>query len=583
MKKMKTNMMAAILAVVMMITFLPASAIAVSAEELTAEDIARNTWYRQAIEQELSYSNREVVLFDVLDMDADGEDDLVLTYKLSNMTEGYNPWVTSAISYKGGAYGYTGESNALYYCAETGYYIWEDYYPDRTLENGDGTTRFVAEYYVSEICKTFEPVGSERMIFKRNVDGAYVTFDDSEDGLGECSAEEIAQYENWLATYMPTSVRAEGTIDATEANMDKYLPITSDGVGDEDGSKVATVGITLKVGEAWGVSTENIDALLAQSGYSYRSVLPQIFYGEKVEMDGSYLTPAAGVGVYDVATGQTIDVLYVAEEDWPALIEQEQSGALDSKYGTDVGLVEEAEGQYYYARADRSGSTAIIISEYPVGNGAAIAVKIPVTITEASSPSTGASSPSAGTVVTTPVESEHTLANGEEVRMVTVKGNSNVYVIGNPDYIPTGASFSSTAVTAGEVYTNAAAAVENKYGKAADFRVFEMNLTDASNKAITQLAGYINVTLPIPTGMATEEGETIRAYRLESNGKLTKLDTAVANGQVTFATNHFSTYVLVEENAMMSPKTGDNFAVMPVVLLAVVAAGVVLIKKKTIA
>ena len=33
--------------------------------------------------------------------------------------------------------------------------------------------------------------------------------------------------------------------------------------------------------------------------------------------------------------------------------------------------------------------------------------------------------------------------------------------------------------------------------------------------------------------------------------------TAVADGQVTFATNHFSTYVLVEVNAMTSPKTAD--------------------------
>ena len=73
--------------------------------------------------------------------------------------------------------------------------------------------------------------------------------------------------------------------------------------------------------------------------------------------------------------------------------------------------------------------------------------------------------------------------------------------------------------------------------------------------------------------MADDKGETIRAYRLESDGTLTKLDTAVADGQVTFATNHFSTFVLVEESVMTSPKTGDNS--MYVTCLAVLALAAV--------
>ena len=204
---------------------------------------------------------------------------------------------------------------------------------------------------------------------------------------------------------------------------------------------------------------------------------------------------------------------------------------------------------------------------------------------EAIAPSTGGSSPSTNTgiVPPPPVQSEHVLPNGEEVRMVTVTGNSNVYVLGNPEYIPAGASFSSESVTAGATFDAAAKAVANKYNASANFVVFEMNLTSATNQAIHQLGGYINVTLPIPAGITLDENETIRVYRLETNGKLTRLDTAVANGQVTFATNHFSTYILVEENAMMSPKTGDMPNVMPILMMGVIAiASVAVLKKKMI-
>lgn len=168
-----------------------------------------------------------------------------------------------------------------------------------------------------------------------------------------------------------------------------------------------------------------------------------------------------------------------------------------------------------------------------------------------------AASPDTNTTVPTPapVESEHTLANGEEARMVTVKGDRDVYVIGNPDLVPAGASFESTSLTSGAAYESAKAAVAKKFGSA-EFVAFEMNLFNANNAKITQLNGYINVTLPVPAGMATENGESIVVYRVE-NGKMYKCDTAVADGQVTFATNHFSTYVLVEVNAMTSPKTAD--------------------------
>ena len=188
--------------------------------------------------------------------------------------------------------------------------------------------------------------------------------------------------------------------------------------------------------------------------------------------------------------------------------------------------------------------------------------------------------PSVGTdYVSAPIESEHTLADGKEVRMITVDGNSSVYVIGDKNYIPSGSVFNSDAVTEGAVYTKAANAVNKKFGAGTIFSVYEMTLKNASGEAI-QPGGYIDVTLPIPGGMTAESGKTIWAYRLEANGKLTKLDTAVSSNQVTFATNHFSTYVLVEVNAMTSPKTGDTVGMMPTVVLMLTLASVAVIVSK---
>lgn len=135
---------------------------------------------------------------------------------------------------------------------------------------------------------------------------------------------------------------------------------------------MTTNEITLKIGEAFGLSVENIDKLLKEAGYKYThdsSSYPWIFYGERVKMDGAYLTPASGVGVFDENTSEILDTLYVAESEVPALLKQWDDGILDRKYGTKVGLVDEAEGYPFYARAEKNGSTTITIPEYPVESG----------------------------------------------------------------------------------------------------------------------------------------------------------------------------------------------------------------------
>ena len=182
--------------------------------------------------------------------------------------------------------------------------------------------------------------------------------------------------------------------------------------------------------------------------------------------------------------------------------------------------------------------------------------------------------------VAPPVESEHTLANGEEVRMITVEDDSTIYVIGNRNLVPTGASFECENVTSGTQFDAAAKAVAKKFGSV-NYKVFDFNLFNAHGQKMSKLNGYVNVSMSIPNGMVTRDGDTIVVYALQ-NGKLVKCDTAVANGQVTFATNHFSTYILVEINTMTSPKT-DDVSMLPMLtmlMFVMFASSVVIMRKK---
>lgn len=157
-------------------------------------------------------------------------------------------------------------------------------------------------------------------------------------------------------------------------------------------------------------------------------------------------------------------------------------------------------------------------------------------------------------------ETTYTAENGTTMRRIESKGNTVTALDAAEGYVPAGASFSSDALTEGDTYNRAAEAVSKNLSGVTKFAVYEMNLTDASNVAIHELGGFVNVTLSVPAGF--DSGKTLTVYRVEDNGTLTKCTTATANGYLTFATNHFSTYIIAEGNTVAStetsPKTADN-------------------------
>lgn len=329
---------------------------------------------------------------------------------------------------------------------------------------------------------------------------------------------------------------------------------------------VETEKLVLKVGEAFGLSMENIDKLLAEAGYDYESnpsSVPKIFYGDRVQMDVAYLMPASGVGVFDVDTLETLDMLYVADEEWPALMEDVDDGTLAGKYGKEVGLVEEAEGFAYYARAEKEGNTIITIPEYPVAGGGTITVNIPVVI-EAVSQEGGSEE------IEVPVD---TTIESTTDTSITIDNSNSV--------LPAGTVLESAKLESGAVYENAEKIVKEEVTGLGKYAVYELNLADGDSNEIHQLNGKIFVTMNLPFVMA--ENTVLKVYRVD-NDVLINCPAIVSEGKVTFETDHFSTYILAEEPAPIDvPATGDTSKVPAIVLLlmaGVSLCGIAVFEKK---
>lgn len=184
--------------------------------------------------------------------------------------------------------------------------------------------------------------------------------------------------------------------------------------------------------------------------------------------------------------------------------------------------------------------------------------------------------------------------DGTENRVILTEDASNfASVEGNKDYIPTGSRFEKKPVTAGEIFNKAKEAIKKNFNTE-NLRVFEMNLWDAAGKAIHKLPGLVKVEMELPENFKAADGKTLMVYRQEDNGNLTRCNTTVEDGWVTFWTDHFSTYILAEvdknaaeptknagTSAVTSPKTGEDLPVGFIGLVLAAGALVLVTKKKT--
>ena len=141
-------------------------------------------------------------------------------------------------------------------------------------------------------------------------------------------------------------------------------------------------------------------------------------------------------------------------------------------------------------------------------------------------------------------------------RKLSRKDKAGYELIGETALLPDGTQFKVDECTKDSAsYRAAAAAVQKAWKNAGKFAVYDINLLDSRGMEIHEVGGYVSVTLPVPAEFASSRPLTV--YRLEEDGTLTKCETTVKDGKVTFLTNHFSTYVLME-SSVKSAQTSDN-------------------------
>lgn len=132
------------------------------------------------------------------------------------------------------------------------------------------------------------------------------------------------------------------------------------------------------------------------------------------------------------------------------------------------------------------------------------------------------------------------------------KGNSTTAdnVISDTTVVPANYTVRTEVYESGASYDAAVNAAKTTYGTE-NVVVVDINLNDENGAKVTQLSDYVDVRVDIPTTYTIQPGNTVVVYYLNDNGTLEECET-VYNGNdpehryVTFRTNHFSMYVLVE-------------------------------------
>lgn len=109
------------------------------------------------------------------------------------------------------------------------------------------------------------------------------------------------------------------------------------------------------------------------------------------------------------------------------------------------------------------------------------------------------------------------------------------------EVIPDNTQLSVAKVVSGKEYNSAKNATKDYAAKIA---VFDITLLDKDNVKV-QPNGKLQITTEIPAGY---NAERVAVYRLSEDGNtFVKLSSKVTDGKVTFETDHFSTYMIVEE------------------------------------
>lgn len=113
-----------------------------------------------------------------------------------------------------------------------------------------------------------------------------------------------------------------------------------------------------------------------------------------------------------------------------------------------------------------------------------------------------------------------------------------------------------------DTYKQATSAIEKNGDKnlkeASYVKIYEINLLDGSTQ-VHDVGGVVEVSFKVPADLVVANDEKVVIYRVNNDGSLTKCNTKVVDGIITFETNHFSTYILAKEKSeTVSTPTGNT-------------------------
>ena len=136
--------------------------------------------------------------------------------------------------------------------------------------------------------------------------------------------------------------------------------------------------------------------------------------------------------------------------------------------------------------------------------------------------------------------------------------------------LPEGTSMTVTKLESGTDYENAKKLVENEIKDIKNMYMFEIELFDKNGADIEQLNGKISVRVKVPFDVT--DGKMLKVFRVDGDKLVECVVQSVENNFCSFETDHFSTYIFVEQNGV--PKTGDTTNAIPYIALMMLGAGV---------